>query len=85
MFTDRQKQMLMAAARNPKDRNTDWTQDNPALDRVIDALRIQASMQFLSEEEKEERVFFNKPAATIPYKGYITEKIPYFAIHSRKR
>lgn len=71
MFTERHRAMLKAVARDPH--KAVWTKNNPQLDELIEKLKLQASMNFLTDEDMKHRVFFHKPAHCDTYAGYITD------------
>ena len=76
MFTDRQKEMLKAVGRKPN--HPDFGKANPQLDRMIEILKLEASISFLTDDERNDRVFYHKPknSLTTPYADYREINIP---------
>jgi len=74
MFTERQKTMLKSVGRNHLHPNCG--EENPSLDKIIDQLKLEASMSFLQPEDLINRKFVHKPFSGIAYASYIDEKMP---------
>ena len=71
MFNERQKAMLRAVARDPRDPN--FGKVNEKLEEVILKLSLENSKAFLLNSELKQRMFYHKPAhlKQDEYAGYL--------------
>lgn len=59
-------------------RSKDYSQDNPALERAIEAVKSANPHRFLQPHELKERKFFDEPASRTPMKSFV-QMCPAFA------
>lgn len=78
MFTKEQKELLKAASRVGS--NPNYQEKNPTLDYVVDQLRAENPRAFLEEHELGNRVFYNQPKDSIPYKSFVIPTIKYASL-----
>ena len=72
-LTKEQQSRLKLVGRKPS--HPDCGKPNPALDDMIDTLRIENPSAFLSPEQLSERVFMIAPMSNIKYKSHFYDSI----------
>jgi hypothetical protein len=72
MLGERQKAILKAAARSPRDPL--FGKENEALEKAIDQVKLENPNAFLDENDFKERTFHHKPRhIAVVYKSYVKE------------
>jgi hypothetical protein len=68
-LTKQQQDLLKSVGRKPK--HPDMGLSNEPLDNLVEQLKMENPNAFLKDYELRDRVFYNEPMNSIPFKGYV--------------